>query len=54
MSPTGVAYLMPIFANAIGPEDLEGVRHALFKIGNLTQPYHSVNVDVNKRIKYLS
>jgi 6-phosphofructokinase 1 len=54
VSPTGVDYLMPIFANAIGPEDLEGVRHALFKIGNLTQPYHSVNVDVNKRIRYLS
>ncbi len=32
---------------------MEVVRQTLFKPGNLTQPYHSVNVDVNKRIAYL-
>ena len=52
LSPTGVGYLLPIFANAIGPDDMESVRQTLFKPGNLTQPYHSVNVDVNKRIAY--
>ena len=41
------------FDNAIGPDDMEAVRQTLFKPGNLTQPYHSVNVDVNKRIAYL-
>jgi 6-phosphofructokinase 1 len=53
VSPMGVEYLMPIFSNAIGPEDFDYVRHSLFKIGNLTQPYHSVNADINKRIMYL-
>ena len=50
LSRTGVEYLSPIFENAIGPEDLEYVRQKLFVRSNLTQPYHSVNVDVNKRI----
>jgi 6-phosphofructokinase 1 len=53
LSPTGVAYLLPIFANAVGPDDMEAVRRMLFNAGNLTQPYHSVNVDVNKRISFL-
>lgn len=53
LSPTGVAYLLPIFGNAIGPDDTESLRQTLFRPGNLTQPYHSVNVDVNKRIAYL-
>lgn len=53
LSRTGVDYLLPIFANAIGQDDLEVVRETLFRSGNLTQPYHSVNVDVNKRICFL-
>jgi 6-phosphofructokinase 1 len=53
LSPTGVAYLLPIFANAVGQDDMEAVRRTLFNSGNLTQPYHSVNVDVNKRISFL-
>ena len=32
---------------------MEAVRQDLFKPGNLTQPYHSINIDVNKRICYL-
>ncbi len=53
LSEVGVNYLLPIFANALGQEDMEAVRQTLFQPGNLTQPYHSVNVDVNKRICYL-
>ncbi len=53
LSPTGVGYLLPIFANAIGQDDMEAVRQTLFNPGNLSQPYHSVNVDVNKRICFL-
>jgi ATP-dependent phosphofructokinase / diphosphate-dependent phosphofructokinase len=40
-SATGIRYLLPIFTNAIGMDDLEAL------------PYHSVNTDINKRIKYL-
>jgi len=53
VSRMGVDYLTPIFANAIGQDDMESVRQTLFTIGNLTQPFHSVNTDVNKRICYL-
>ncbi len=53
LSRTGVEYLLPIFANAVGQDDLEAVRQTLFNAGNLTQPYHSVNIDVNKRICFL-
>ncbi len=52
-SRTGVDYLVPIFANALGADDMEEVRQTLFHTSNLTQPYHSVNIDVNKRICYL-
>ena len=52
-SRTGIDYLLPIFTNAIGQDDMESVRSSLFDSGNLTQPYHSVNTDINKRIRYL-
>jgi len=52
-SRVGIDYLFPIFNDAIGMDDLEAVRQRLFHPGNLTQPYHSVNVDINKRICYL-
>jgi 6-phosphofructokinase 1 len=52
-SDTAIAYLQPIFTDAIGSDDMEETRKMLFHPGNLTQPYHSVNVDVNKRICYL-
>src|SRR5262249_1521469 len=52
-SRTGIEYLLPIFSTAIGQDDLEAQRQALFDSGNLTRPYHSVNTDVNKRIRYL-
>ena len=53
LSQTGVNYLLPIFTSAVGSDDMEAVRQTLFSPGNLTQPYHSVNVDVNKRIRFL-
>ena len=37
----------------VGDDDVEATRTGLFDSGNLTRPYHSVNVDVNKRIRYL-
>jgi len=52
-SRTGIEYLLPIFTHAIGEDDMEHVRQTLFASGNLTQPYHSPNTDVNKRIRYL-
>ena len=29
------------------------MRQTLFDAGNLSQPYHSINTDINKRIRYL-
>ena len=52
-SETGVEYLMPIFSNAIGYDDVEHMRQTLFDAGNLHRAYHSVNTDINKRIRYL-
>ncbi len=53
LSEVGIAYLQPIFTDAIGADDMEDVRKGLFHPGNLIQPHHSVNVDINKRICYL-
>ncbi|MGL6076081.1 MAG: 6-phosphofructokinase [Fimbriiglobus sp.] len=53
-SQTGIDYLVPIFTNAIGADDLEVLRTDLFDANHLMMPYHSVNTDVSKRIKYLS
>ncbi|MFO0850900.1 MAG: 6-phosphofructokinase [Gemmataceae bacterium] len=52
-SPVGVDYLTPIFDNALGADDLEVLRTDLFDRTHLTEPYHSVNTDLNKRIRYL-
>jgi 6-phosphofructokinase 1 len=52
-SKLGIEYLMPIFTNAIGEDDMEHTRQTLFAAGNLTQPYHSINTDINKRIRFL-
>jgi ATP-dependent phosphofructokinase / diphosphate-dependent phosphofructokinase len=51
-SKVGIDYLHPILSNAIGQDDIEATR-GLFDSGNLTRPFHSVNTDVNKRIRYL-
>jgi 6-phosphofructokinase 1 len=52
-SAVGIDYLLPIFANAVGHDDVEYIRQSLFDSGNLTRPYHSVNTDLRKRIRYL-
>ena len=52
-SKMGIDYLLPIFTDAIGEDDSEHMRQTLFDPGNLAQPYHSVNTDVHKRIRYL-
>ena len=52
-SRLGIEYLLPIFTDAIGSDDAEHLRQTLFAPGNLAQPYHSINTDVHKRIRYL-
>jgi 6-phosphofructokinase 1 len=52
-SKLGMNYLLPIFTDAIGNDDAEHMRQTLFNPGNLSQPYHSINTDVQKRIRYL-
>ncbi|MBY0586159.1 6-phosphofructokinase [bacterium] len=52
-SATAINYLEPIFKTAIGYDDVECVREKLFDTGNLIRPFHSVNIDVNKRIRYI-
>jgi hypothetical protein len=52
-SKLGIEYLEPIFTAAIGSDDAEYVRRTLFDVGNLMRPYHSMNTDVQKRIRYL-
>jgi ATP-dependent phosphofructokinase / diphosphate-dependent phosphofructokinase len=52
-SQTGIDYLKPIFTGAIGEDDMEVVRTGLFAPGSLTHPYHSINTDVQKRIRYI-
>lgn len=52
-SRLGIDYLLPIFTDAIGNDDAEHMRVTLFAAANLSQPYHSINTDVHKRIRYL-
>jgi 6-phosphofructokinase 1 len=53
-SALGIAYLEPIFTNAVGIEDVEALRYDLFTTDHLTTPYHSVNTDITKRIRYVA
>ncbi|HSQ55377.1 MAG TPA: 6-phosphofructokinase [Gemmata sp.] len=52
-SQTGIDYLVPIFTHAVGADDVEVQRTELFDPTHLRMAYHSVNTDVNKRIRYL-
>lgn len=54
LSSTGIDYLLPIFTNAIGHDDVEHIRETLFDSGNLFRPFHSVNTDINKRIRQIN
>ena len=53
-SKTAVEYMLPIFTNAIGHADIEAIRQTVFDAGSLFRPYHSVNTDINKRIRHLA
>jgi 6-phosphofructokinase 1 len=53
-SQVGIDYLLPIFATALGYDDTEAMRTDLFDESHLALPYHSVNTDINKRIRYLA
>ncbi len=53
-SKIGVDFLLPIFTNAIGMEDLEHQRLETFNRANLTQRYQSINVDIHKRIEVVN
>jgi 6-phosphofructokinase 1 len=52
-SSTGIEYLLPIFTSAIGQDDMEYTRQTQFDEGKLYRRYHSVNTDINKRIRCL-
>jgi 6-phosphofructokinase 1 len=49
----GREYLNSIFERAIGHEDVEAIHAKLFNAGNLSTRYQSINVDIQKRIRYL-
>jgi ATP-dependent phosphofructokinase / diphosphate-dependent phosphofructokinase len=51
-SAIGIEYLLPIFTSAIG-DDVEHIRQTLFDSGNLYRRYHSVNTDLQKRIRHV-
>jgi len=52
-SQIGIDYLVPIFTRAVGADDVEVLRSELFDPSHLKMPFHSVNTDVGKRIRYL-
>ncbi|MEK6234116.1 MAG: 6-phosphofructokinase, partial [Planctomycetales bacterium] len=52
-SRTGIEYMLPIFTNAVGHDDVEHIRHSVFDAGNLYRPYHSINTDIQKRVRHL-
>ncbi len=52
ISSVGAEYLLPIFTNAIGYDDVEQIRDTRFGSGNLFRRYHSVNADIRKRVQY--
>lgn len=53
ISQTGIDYLLPIFTNCVGPDDVLFIRETRFDSGNLFRRYHSVNTDIEKRTRYL-
>ncbi len=53
LSKLGKQYLLPIFTDAIGMDDVENIRAELFNPGKLSTRYQSVNIGIQKRLKYL-
>ncbi len=54
ISTVGIDYLLPIFSEAIGADDVEHVRQSLFDSGNLTEKYRSISVAIGRRTEYLN
>lgn len=54
ISSMGIDYLLPIFTNSIGPEDVLFIRETRFDSGNLFRRFHSINTDMEKRTRYLT
>lgn len=52
-SKLGRQYLLPIFTNAIGSDDLEHIRTDVFSPRNLSMRYQSVNIEIQKRMRFL-
>jgi 6-phosphofructokinase 1 len=52
-SRVGIEYLRTLFTHALGQEDVDSIRATLFRPDNLIEPYHSLNTDVAKRIRFL-
>lgn len=52
-SELGREYLSPIFADAIGADDVEFLRDELFHGGKLVTEYRSLNTAVGKRVEFL-
>jgi 6-phosphofructokinase 1 len=52
-SQMGIDYLLPIFTDALDASDMEFTRTTAFAPGNLLNTYHSINTDVNKRVRFL-
>ena len=52
-STVGIDYLVPIFTSAVGADDVEVLKSDLFDPSHLRMPFHSVNTDVGKRIRFL-
>jgi len=52
-SRMGIEYLVPVFNNALGHDDMEHLRQTLFDTGNLFRQYHSITTDIQKRTRFL-
>jgi 6-phosphofructokinase 1 len=53
-SSIGIEYLLPIFTTAIGDDDVEYIRQTVFDSGNLYRRYHSVNIDLQKQLRFVN
>jgi 6-phosphofructokinase len=52
-SQLGVQYLLPIFTDAIGVDDMEFLRNELFNSNNPAVRYRSINVEIQKKTRFL-
>jgi hypothetical protein len=52
-SELGVRYLLPIFTDAIGVDDMEFLRRELFNPNNPAGRYRSINIEIQKKTQFL-